>query len=67
MASNCKQDMTINFRKSRKIQKLHLHNNFKHSVVFDIVMDIRCKASCKINIFDRKIEFFIFSPMKYWR
>ena len=25
---------------------------------------LRCKASCKINIFDRKIEFLIFSPVK---
>ena len=34
-------------------------------LAFDMVMDIRYRASCKINIFDRKIEFFIFSPIKY--
>ena len=27
-------------------------------------MDIQYKGSSKINIFDRKIEFFIFSPIK---
>ena len=33
MASDCKKDMTIYFRKSRKMQKmLKLHNDFKRSV-----------------------------------
>ena len=30
-----------------------------------MVMDIRYGASCKINIFGRKIEFFILSPIKF--
>ena len=33
---------------------------FAGCLVFDMVMDIRYRTSCKINIFDRKIEFFIF-------
>ena len=36
---------------------------FAGCLVFDMVMDIRYRVSCKINIFDRKIEFFIFSPI----
>ena len=28
--------------------------------VFDMVMDIRCRASCEINIFDRKESFLYF-------
>ena len=38
---------------------------FAGCLVFDMVMDIRYRTSCKINIFDRKIEFFIFSLIKY--
>ena len=40
---------------------------FAGCLAFDMVMDIRYSASCKINIFDRRIEFFIFSPIKYQR
>ena len=38
---------------------------FAGCLAFDMLMDIRYRASCKISIFDRKIEFFIFSPIKY--
>ena len=33
-------------------------------LVFDMVMDIRYRAGCKIDIFDRKIDFSI-SPIKH--
>ena len=38
---------------------------FAGRLAFGMVVNIRHNASCKINIFDRKIEFFIFSPIKY--
>ena len=38
---------------------------FAGCLVFEMVMDIRYRASCKIDIFDRKSDFYIFSPIKY--
>ena len=35
---------------------------FAGCLAFDMVMDIRYRVSWTINIFYRKIEFFIFSP-----
>ena len=36
-------------------------NIFAGCLAFDMVMNIRYRASCEINIFDRKIEFYIFT------